>query len=270
MQQVRKLERYKDDQGNEIVYAGEVREEKIDIRFKGSNNTLVIAPDADIKDLLVIFTGDNGHIEIERTTKRRAGLRFELRCGHESKIRVGENVGCAGRTFLSAVEGVSVTIGADVMFAKNIEVRADDTHPIYDVRSQKRANPSKSIVVGEHVWIAKHAVVMGGVTIGNGSVIGFRSIVTSSVPNNCIAVGAPARVVRRNIAWERPEVVSRRPGEQHPRPGEKSEQYWNLTDDDAAADAPVVRSKPTSQRAVARYLPASVRRAARKYRSAKK
>ncbi|MQY11978.1 2,3,4,5-tetrahydropyridine-2,6-dicarboxylate N-acetyltransferase [Streptomyces sp. RB5] len=274
MLQLHKLERYKDDQGNEIVYDGEIREDKIDIRIKGgSNNKLTISPQADIRDLLVIFTGDNGEIEIGPTTKKRAGLRFELRCGHDSQIRIGENVGCAGRTFLSAVEGVSVTIGDDVMFAKNIEVRGDDTHPIYDVRTEKRANPSQSIVVGEHVWIAKHAVVMGGVTIGNGSVIGFRSIVTSDIPNNVVAVGAPARVVRRDIAWERPEVVPRKPNEEYPRKGEKSAKYWNLTDEDAPVK-PVVRSKPRSAaparrpgkrypapvRILGKCVPASVRR----------
>ncbi|MEW2520864.1 acyltransferase [Actinacidiphila alni] len=268
MLQVRTLQRHKDDQGNEIIYDGEPIEEKIDIRFKGSNNTLVIDSKADVKDLLVTFTGDNGRIEIERTTKKRAGLRFELRCGHESLIRIGENVGCAGRAFISAVEGVSVTIGADVMFAKNIEVRGDDTHPIYDVRTEKRVNPSRSIVVGEHVWIAKHAVVMGGVTIGDGSVIGFRSIVTSRIPNNCVAVGAPARVVRRNIAWERPEVVPRRPNEEYPRKGEKSSQYWNLTDDRAVPDNPVVRKQGGGmKRRAAGLLPAPARRKIRKMRS---
>ncbi len=268
MLQVHKLERYKDDQGNEIVYDGEIRDAKIDIRFKGSNNRLVISPKADVKDLLVTFSGDNGQIDIEQTTKKRAGLRFELRCGHESRIRIGENVGCAGRTFLSAVEGVSVTIGADVMFAKNIEVRGDDTHPIFDVHTEKRVNPSQSIVVGEHVWIAKHAVVMGGVTIGDGSVIGFRSIVTSSIPNNCIAVGAPARVVRRDIAWERPEVVPRRPNELYPRKGEKSTQYWNPTVEDDVPAKPVIRQQPKAQRrGLARILPAPVRRFARKLRS---
>lgn len=273
--QIRKLERYKDDHGNEIVYDGDVREDKIDIRFKGSNNTLTIAPDADLRDLLVTFSGDNGRIEISPTTKKRAGLRFELRCGHESRIWIGPNVGCAGRAFISAVEGVSVTIGEDVMFAKNIEVRGDDTHPIFDVRTEKRLNPSQSIVVGEHVWIAKHAVVMGGVTIGNGSVIGFRSIVTSSIPNNCVAVGSPARVVKRDIAWERPEVVPRRPNEEYPRKGEKSPKYWNLTDDSDTPVHPPVKPAPKSQatakspdgRTMASRLPSPVKRIARKLRS---
>lgn len=229
MIQLRTLEPYSDDQGNEIVYEGPVIDKMIDIRFKGKNNRLVISAKAGIKDLLITFTGNGGLIEIDETTKPRAGLRFELRCGHDSHITIGSNVGCAGRAFVSAVEGVSVSIGADVMFAKNVEVRGDDTHPIFDVASRRRTNPSRPIVIGEHVWLAKHVVVMGGVTVGNGSVIGFRSIVTSSIPNNVVAVGAPARVVRRDIAWERPEVVHRLPGEEYPREGERSSAYWNLT-----------------------------------------
>lgn len=268
MLQRNRLERYEDDHGNEIVYDGDIHEQNIDIRFKGSNNKLIISDTADIRDLLITFAGDNGTIEIGPTAKKRAGLRFELRCGHESRIWIGENVGCAGRVFISAVEGVSVTIGADVMFARNIEVRGDDTHPIFDVRTEKRVNPSKSIVVGEHVWIAKHAVVMGGASIGNGSVIGFRSIVTSAIPNNCVAVGAPARVVRRNIAWERPEVVSRRPNEEYPRKGEKSPQYWNVTADDGMPQIPVARAKGAAKTSLLRrYVPSSMKRLARRLRS---
>ena len=98
-------------------------------------------------------------------------------------------------------------------------------------------NVSRSIDVGAHVWLAKHCVVMGGVTIGDGSVIGFRSIVTRSVPNNCVAVGAPARVVRRDVAWARPETVARKPGELYPHEGEIPEQYWNLSPEITAEDS---------------------------------
>jgi acetyltransferase-like isoleucine patch superfamily enzyme len=233
MHTVTRLQPYRDDLGNEIVYNGSNTVE-VDIRLRGANNRFVIADSANIRDLLVTFWGDNGVIEIGPTTLKRAPLRFELRVGHESTLKIGSNVGCAGRAFVSAVEGADVTIGADVMFAKHVEVRCDDTHPIFDVRTGERRNVSRSIHVGEHVWLAKHSIVMGGVTIGDGSVVGFRSIVTRSVPNNCVVVGAPATVVRRDIAWERPETVNRKPGERYPREGEKSEKYWNVTRDDPA------------------------------------
>jgi acetyltransferase-like isoleucine patch superfamily enzyme len=252
MQRITKLERWKDDLGNEIVYDGAF-EQPVDIRVRGRGNRLIVAPTANLQDLMVSFHGDNGLIQIGATHVRRAPLRLELRVGHESSLTIGTNVGTAGRTFISAIEGADVTIGDDVMFAKHVEVRTDDTHPIFDVNTRERLNVSHSIDVGAHVWLAKHCVVMGGVTIGAGSVIGFRSIVTRSVPNNCVAVGAPARVVRRDVAWARPETVARRPGEKYPHEGEIPEPYWNLspTITPAGRMAPLARASRTVRRVAA-------------------
>src|SRR5690606_5449604 len=114
-------------------------------------------------------------------------------------------------------------------------------HPIFDVTSGKRVNPAKSIVVGNHVWLAREAVVLGGASIGDGSVIGYRSLVTRKIPNNCIAVGTPAVVSTRNIAWERPHL------DDYPRfkPDssviEKSK-YWNMTADPIAL-RPTINSR---------------------------
>lgn len=265
---MRKLERYKDEHGNEIIYDGEPLDKKIDIRFRGSHNTLVVSSGADIKDLAVDFAGDSARVEVGPTTRARVGLRFDLRCGHDSTITVGKDVGCAGRVFVSAVEGASVSIGNDAMFSWGIEIRTDDSHPIYNVRTGKRQNPSQPIVLGDHVWVAKDVVIMGGVTVGNGSVVGFRSILTKSVPNNCIAVGAPARVVKRDIAWERPMVTTRRPGEPGPRKGEKNAEFWNLTEesDDLTLVAKSKRSVkyPAWSKKLYRRLPTPARRLAKK------
>jgi acetyltransferase-like isoleucine patch superfamily enzyme len=223
------LEPYQDGAGNEIVFDGTPIAKKIDIQFFGRGNRLVVAPEATVVNLRVMFRGDNGVVEIGRSTPGRNGMRFNLRVGHDSRVEIGENVGCQSPVFVSAVEGTSVRIGADVMFANGVELRTDDAHAIYDVRSGERVNVSQSITIGEHVWIAKQAVIMGGVSIGDGSVVGYRSIVTSDLPNNCVAVGAPARVVRRDIAWERPQVHRFPLGQRTPPGGRKSERYWNLT-----------------------------------------
>ena len=55
---------------------------------------------------------------------------------------------------------------------------------------------SKEIVINDKVWIGFDAVILKGVTIGEGAVIGARSVVTKDVPPYCVVAGNPARVVR--------------------------------------------------------------------------
>lgn len=239
MSTVRVLKSYRDDDGNELVYEGTPLSERISIAFHGKNNRLHVADNAKVVSLTVDFAGDGGEVTILPTTQARAGLRLSLRVGYDSRIHIGENVGTTNQTFISAVEGASVEIGTDCMIATGVEIRTDDAHPIYGVQTGKRVNTTESIVIGDHVWLTKNVVVMGGVNVGSGSVIGFGSILTRSVPNNCIAAGVPARVVKRNIAWERPVLRTRRPGQDQPRPGEKNEQFWNMTRESLPEVVPV-------------------------------
>src|SRR5690606_37571054 len=62
-----------------------------------------------------------------------------------------------------------------------------------------------------HVWLARRSVCLGGTRIGAGSVVGFGSIVKGRFPNNVVIAGSPARVVRKDIAWERPHLSMTRP-----------------------------------------------------------
>jgi acetyltransferase-like isoleucine patch superfamily enzyme len=54
----------------------------------------------------------------------------------------------------------------------------------------------KPIVIGRNVWIAAGAIVVGGVTIGEDSVVAAGSVVTKDVPPNVLVAGNPARVIR--------------------------------------------------------------------------
>jgi len=56
---------------------------------------------------------------------------------------------------------------------------------------------AKPIVIGENVWIGHDSVVLPGVAIGNGSIVGARSVVVESIPDSVVAAGNPARVIRR-------------------------------------------------------------------------
>lgn len=77
-------------------------------------------------------------------------------------------------------------------------IRDSDNHDILRNGYVK----SKPIKIGNHVWIGLRAIILKGVTIGNDSIIGAGAVVTKDVPPNCLVVGTPAKIIRRNINWK--------------------------------------------------------------------
>ena len=55
---------------------------------------------------------------------------------------------------------------------------------------------------GDHVTIGAHAVVLGPIHVGHGSVVGANSVVTRDVPDNVIVAGSPAKIVRHLLPFE--------------------------------------------------------------------
>lgn len=91
---------------------------------------------------------------------------------------------------------LSITIGDDVSFGPNVYVtdhnhtNADPTIPI-----GRQTAPERQVVIGAGSWLGTGVVVTPGVTIGTGVCVGANSVVTKDLPDGCIAVGSPARVV---------------------------------------------------------------------------
>jgi acetyltransferase-like isoleucine patch superfamily enzyme len=85
-------------------------------------------------------------------------------------------------------------IADDVMIGPNVSIITSG-HPMEP--SQRRASViAKPIVIERNVWIAAGATIIGGVTIGENSVVAAGSVVTRDVPPNTLAGGNPARVIR--------------------------------------------------------------------------
>lgn len=59
------------------------------------------------------------------------------------------------------------------------------------------------VQIGNHVWLVPECIVMKGVHIGDGSIIGTRTIVTKDITDNSLAVGVPAKVTKQGITWSR-------------------------------------------------------------------
>jgi acetyltransferase-like isoleucine patch superfamily enzyme len=110
-----------------------------------------------------------------------------------------------------------VEIGNNVLLASKIFItdlnhgnygdEGEHDHP--DTPPGKRSLSARPVVIEDNVWIGESVSVLPGVTIGKGSIIGTMSVVTKSIPPYSIAVGIPAKVIKRfnfqSSRWERVE-----------------------------------------------------------------
>ena len=111
---------------------------------------------------------------------------------HGNEIRVGRNVFVNQNCTFYDLGGLD--IGDDVLIGPNVSIITSG-HPLEP--SQRRAvTIGKPIVVERNVWIATGATIIGGVTVGENSVVAAGSVVTKDVPPNTLVGGNPAQVIR--------------------------------------------------------------------------
>jgi len=109
-----------------------------------------------------------------------------------NEIRVGQRVFINQNCTFYDLGGLD--IADDVMIGPNVSI-ITTSHPIEP--AQRRAvTLGKPIVIQRNVWIAAGATIIGGVTIGENSVVAAGSVVTKDVPSNTLVGGNPARVIR--------------------------------------------------------------------------
>lgn len=122
------------------------------------------------------------------------GLKFTPR------IEIGDDVSINYDVHISAID--RVIIGKGSLLASKIFItdhfHGDSTRDSLIVPPSKRLLVTKGpVIIGENVWIGESVAIMPGVTIGNNSVVGANSIVTSDIPDFSVAVGSPARIIKR-------------------------------------------------------------------------
>lgn len=134
------------------------------------------------------------------------GNRCQIRCFANKdtikvvpNVRIEDNVTITDNCYISCLKGVY--IGKGTLLGINVFI-TDNFHGTgsfeeLNIPPNERALSSKgSVVIGKNVWIGRNVCVMPGVTIGDGAVIGANAVVTGDIPENAVAVGLPARVIR--------------------------------------------------------------------------
>jgi acetyltransferase-like isoleucine patch superfamily enzyme len=131
-----------------------------------------------------LFIGDNFYINSKP-------LPVNITVGKTGTLIIGDNVFFNYGTFVGCE--LKITIGNNVKIGDLSAIIDSDYHQT-DCRNDIK---KKEVVIGNNVWISRMCHVLPGVMIGDNSVIGAGSVVTRDVPDNVLAAGVPAKIIRQ-------------------------------------------------------------------------
>lgn len=105
---------------------------------------------------------------------------------------IGKNFNCMGEVIIDPSHCWHIRIGDNVTLAPRVHILAHDAASKAFINYTRVAN----VCVGDNVFIGAGTIVLPGVSIGNNVVIGAGSVVSRDIPDNVVALGNPARVVK--------------------------------------------------------------------------
>jgi acetyltransferase-like isoleucine patch superfamily enzyme len=124
------------------------------------------------------------------------GVTFEIgRRAHEGEVRIGAKTVLGQECTISAFQHVS--IGRECIVADRVML-IDFDHGVVDVERPIREQGiyKRDVRVGNNVWIGYGACFLRGVSVGDNAIIGTSAVVTRDIPDDAVAGGIPARVLR--------------------------------------------------------------------------
>lgn len=139
-----------------------------------------------------IILDDNSCLECNSNVIFYSGCHLSVHSN--CKLVIGKNTYINSNSTIICRD--NIIIGDNCAISQNVVIRDSDVHKI------NNNNNHKPIKIGNHVWICTNAIILKGVSIGDGAVIGAGSVVVEDVPANCLAVGNPARIIKRQVEWK--------------------------------------------------------------------
>lgn len=157
---------------------------------KFGNNSSVIFP-LNINGMNNIAIGNNVYVAY-RSWLAAVPLTGEASC----ELIIGDGT-CIGN-FNHIYATKSIVIGKNVLTADKVYI-SDNLHGYEDITTAVIHQPIKqigSVIIGDGSWIGENVCIIGA-KIGKNCVIGANSVVTKDIPDYCVAVGAPAKIIKR-------------------------------------------------------------------------
>ena len=160
--------------------------------FHFGNDSIINKPYLQLSGLKNVSIGNNTII--------LSNCRFSV-YGNSDKanITIGNNCYiCFGFSALCSAKA-NIMIGNNVLIASNVIVTNENhgINPEIEIEYMNQELTAKDVSIGDGSWIGENVCILSGVSIGKKCIIGAGSIVTKSIPDYCIAVGNPVRIIKK-------------------------------------------------------------------------
>lgn len=170
------------------------------IIFNGNNNILFCEDNVILKNSVLEFNGDNSIIYL---SSNKFDYILNVAINNNSVFYIGKDNYINKELKIIISEEKNIFIGNDGIFSLGIWFRTADPHLIYDIKTNNRINESKSIYLGDHIWLGQNSLILKGTQIDSGSIIGANSVISNKIINNNeIWAGNPIKKVKDKIFWD--------------------------------------------------------------------
>jgi acetyltransferase-like isoleucine patch superfamily enzyme len=189
--------------GNGNIFQGkDVLLNNVELDVIGDGNQVLFGRGGSFTNVHIRLRGSGHHIEFGENCRISRGATFWFE-DEKCLLQVGSNTTMVDVHIAVTESGSRVVIGEDCMLANDIDIRTGDTHAIIDLATGQRLNQAGDVILGNHVWVAPHVVILKGVSIGANSIVATGSVVTRSFGSGVISAGNPARIIKTGVSWSR-------------------------------------------------------------------
>lgn len=143
------------------------------------------------KDLTLLSISKIGELNVTKYLSIGKGCRFDI----SGTLNIGNAFFNSGTKVIVTNK---VIIGDNCAFSWGCTIMDNDFHQF------NKNNPMGEIIIGNNVWVGCNSTILKNTTIPNGCVIASNSVVSSKFDEeNCLIAGNPAKIVKRNIIWNK-------------------------------------------------------------------